>query len=165
MAKKLLPNRISKIIGPEKIARARVLVQELMDILGEDTQISDEDYKALTKVSDKRKLEADDTFDIEQSFPEFIEEPLTIVEVEKDKNYYEDSDTLRSIIKPFNDKLEKEQNIAGAEYHNSGIVYEDNVKIKAARDNSRAQLALKQINDLNRKRGGGSNPKKDPLKE
>ena len=78
-----------------------------------------------------------------------------------DKNYYEDADTIRSIVKPFFDKLEKEQNIAGSEYYNAMAVYDENVKYKANRDNSRAQLAAKQISDLNRKRGGSQGGKKD----
>ena len=161
MAKKILPNRLSKIIGPKGVARTRVLVKELMDIMGDDTAISDEDYKAQVKISDKRKLEADDSFEIAQVFSEFIEEPLTLEEVNIDKNYYEDADTIRSIVKPFFDKLEKEQNIAGSEYYNAMAVYDENVKYKANRDNSRAQLAAKQIADLNRKRGGSSGNKKD----
>ena len=75
MAKKILPNRLSKVIGPKGVARTRVLVKELMDIMGDDTAISDEDYKAQVKISDKRKLEADDSFEIAQVFSEFIEEP------------------------------------------------------------------------------------------
>ena len=164
MAKKILPNRLSKIIGPKGVARTRVLVKELMDIMGDDTAISDEDYKAQIKISDKRKLEADDSFEIAQTFTEFIEEPLTLAEIEIDKNYYEDADTIRSIIKPFFDKLEKEQNIAGSEYYNAMLVYDENVKYKAGRDNSRAQLAAKQISDLNRKRGGSGGNKKDSPK-
>ena len=164
MAKKLLPIPFSKAIGDEKLARARVIIKELMDMLGNDTPISDDDYKALVKISDKRKLEADDTFEVSKTFTEFIEEPLTVEEIGKSGSYYEDSDSIRAIAKPFMDKLDKEQNIAGAIFYNGNSVFEDNVKIKAGRDNSRAQLALKQLSDLKRNRGGGSNPKKDPPK-
>jgi hypothetical protein len=164
MARKQLPNRISKKIGADQIARARMLLQEVANILGEDTQISDEDYKALLKISDKRKLDADDTFQIAQAFPEFMEESIPLSEVAKDKSYYEDTDTLRTMHKTLSDKLEKEQNVAGAEYFNAMLIYEENVRLKAARDNSRAQLALKQLNDLKRRRGGGANAKKNASK-
>ena len=161
MAKKILPNRILKVIGPPKIARTRVLVDELMELLGDDTIISDEDYQAQIKISDKRKLEADDSFEIAQVFPELVEEPSTVKGANAEKNYYEDADTIRSIAKPFFDKLNKEQNIAGSQYYTAMSLFDENVKYKAGRDNSRAQLAAKQIADLNRKRGNSGGNKKD----
>ena len=161
MAKKILLNRTPKVIGPEGIALARVLVKQLMDILGDDTIIPDEDYKAQIKISDKRKLEADDSFEIAQVFPEIIEEPLTVKRVNGEKSFYEDADTIRSIAKPFFDKLNKEQNISGSQYYTAMSLFDENVKYKASRNNSRAQLAAKQIADLNRKRGGNNGNKKN----
>ena len=161
MAKKILLNRTPKVIGLEGIARSRVLVKELMDILGNDTIMPDEDYKAQIKISDKRKLQADDSFEIAQVFTELLEESLTVKEVNFEKSYYEDADTIRSIAKPFFDKLDKEQNIAGSQYYNAMALFDENVKYKAGRDNSRAQLAAKQISDLNRKQGGSNGGKKD----
>lgn len=155
MSKKLLPNRISKVIAPDAITKVRQAIQLLNEVLGDDTQISDEDYKGLRKIADKLKRECDDVFDIAKENTEFVEAPLSVDEIGKDKNYYELCDTIRSMFNSLSLKLEREQNIAGAEYYNACSVFEEDVDIKVKRGgNAKAQNVQAQLKAIERNRGG-----------
>lgn len=155
MSKKLLSNRISKVVAPDAVSKVRQAIQLLDEVLGEDTQISDDDYKALRKIADKLKRECDDVFDIAKENTEYIEAPLTLEEIDKDKKYYEFCDIIRSMFKSVLLKLEREQNIAGAEYYNACIVYEEDVDTKVQRgNNAKAQNVQAQLKAIERNRGG-----------
>ena len=156
MVKKILPNRISKLPPPEVKTKIRQVIQLLDEILGDNTPISDDDYKSLRKIADKLKQECDDVFAIAIENPEFLDESNSIVEMEKDKRYYELCDTIRSMLNGMLIKLDKEQNIAGAEYFNACSIFEDNVKIKAGRGNAKAQNVKAQLDLINRNRSNGS---------
>lgn len=162
MSKKLLSNRISKVVAPDAVSKVRQAIQLLDEVLGEDTQISDDDYKALRKIADKLKRECDDVFDIAKENTEFIEAPLTLEEIDKDKKYYEFCDIIRSMFKSVLLKLEREQNIAGAEYYNACIVYEEDVDTKVQRgNNAKAQNVQAQLKAIERNRKGGNTANKD----
>jgi hypothetical protein len=160
MSKKLLPNRISKVIAPDAVTKVRQAIQLLNEVLGDDTQISDEDYKGLRKIADKLKRECDDVYDIAKENTDFVEAPLSVDEMGKDKTYYELCDMILSMLKALLLKLEREQNIAGAEYYNACSVFEEDVDTKVKRGgNAKAQNVQAQLKAIDRNRGGGSNKK------
>jgi hypothetical protein len=156
MATPLLPNRSSKNIAPDALIKIRQAIQLLQEAIGEDTFISDVDYKALPKMADKRKQETDDVLMIVQNNIEFVETPLSIVEIEKDKAFYELCDVIQSLLKPFLIQLQREQTIAGAEYMNACGIFEQIVGFKAAQGSSKAKNIGIQLSQINRNRGGGS---------
>jgi hypothetical protein len=156
MAKQLLPNRISKTIAPDALTTIRKAVEMLHSVLGEDTFISEADYKSLPKIADKRKQETDDVMTIAQANPEFVHEPLSLSEMEKDKAYYELCDFLSATLKSMLIKLEREQNIAGAEYQNACGIFESLVRFKAGTGNSKANNLLIQLSQINRNVGGNT---------
>ena len=161
MSKKLLPNRISKVIEPDAIPKVRQAIQLLDEVLGADTQISEEDYKSLRKIADKLKRECDDVYDIAKENTEFIEAPLTLEEIDKDRKYYEFCDLIRSMLKALSLKLEREQNIAGAEYYNACSVFEEDVDTKVERgNNAKAQNVQAQLKAIDRNRGGNKSGNK-----
>ena len=163
MSKRLLPNRISKSVVPDALSKVRQAIQLLNEAIGEDTPISDEDYKGLRKIADKLKRITDDVYEIAKENTDFIEAPLTVVEIAKDKTFYELCDSILALLKAFNLRLEREQNIAGAEYFNACSVFEGDVADKVNRDKNdvKAQNILAQLNDIDRNRGGNSGTKPD----
>jgi hypothetical protein len=153
MSKKLLQNRISKTVTPDAQEKFRRALQIMSELLGEDTFISDAEYKSLRKIADKLKLESDDVFAVAQETPEFFDETTPAQEVEKDKSFYEFCDACRSMLSAFQIKLDREQNLAGAEYYNACSVYEENVDFKRARGNLKAQNVQAQLHKIVRQRG------------
>jgi hypothetical protein len=160
---KLLPNRISKVVLLEAaLKKIEEAVLILDACLGEDTQISDEDYAALRKIADKLKLQCDDVFTIAKANRDFVEAPLSIEEMDKDKLFYEFCDKVRAALKSFLIKLDREQNIAGAEYFNGCNVFESDVDAKIKRgNNAKAQNIKAQLDAVDRKRGGNSSGNKN----
>jgi uncharacterized protein with gpF-like domain len=156
MVKKILPNRISKTVAPDAVAKIRQAVQLIHEALGENTPILEEDYKALRKISDKLKQESDDVYAVAQEHLELVEAPLSITELSKDKSYYEFCDKVAAMLKPALIKMEREQNIAGSEYHNGCSMFEAHVAVKIGHGDTQAQNAQIQLNQINRKKGGGS---------
>jgi hypothetical protein len=155
MTKKLLPNRSSKTRAADAMTKARMGIQLLEEAMGELTDISDEEYNALRKIADKLKRVCDDVYEIAQENIEFIEAPLTIEEITKDKLYYELCDSIFALVKAFLLRLEREQNIAGAEYYNALSVFEDDVSAKVKRGgNPKAQNVKAQLDAIDRNRGG-----------
>ena len=159
MSNKILSNRLSKVVTPDALVKVSQAIQLLNEVLGDETPISVEEYDSLRKIADKLKQETDDVFDIAKQAPDFLEEQHSLEEMSKDKGYYELCDNIRAKIKSAMTKLEREQNIAGAEYYNACVIYEENVGIKAKRGNAKAQNVLLQLKDINRTRGGGSTSK------
>ena len=157
MSKKLLPNRISKTVAPDALSKVRQAIQLLNEALGEEIPISDEDYKGLRKIADVLKRVTDDVFEIAKENTDFIEAPMTEAEIAKDKTFYELCDSIMALLKAFILRLEREQNIAGAEYFNACNVFESDVADKVNRDktNVKAQNILAQLNGIDRNRGGG----------
>ena len=153
MNKKLLPNRISKTVAPNAESEFRQALQVMLRLFGEDTPISDEAYKSLRKIADRLKLETDDVYAIGKENPEFWDEQTPLPEIAKDKLFYEFCDTCRSMLHPLLIKLDKEQNIAGAEYYNACNVYEENVAIKRQRGHPKANTVQTQLNAITRQRG------------
>jgi hypothetical protein len=51
MAKKLLPNRISKTVQPNALTKVRQAAQLILEVIGEDTPMSEEEYKSLLKIT------------------------------------------------------------------------------------------------------------------
>lgn len=156
MSKKLLPNRISKVVAPDALTKVRQAVQLLNEVVGDDTPISDEEYKGLRKIADKLKRISDDVYEIAKENTDFVEEPLTITEITKDKLFYELCDSIRALLNAFNLKLEREQNIAGAEYFNACNVFEGDIDDKVGRGNTKAQNIKAQLNGIDRNRSGGA---------
>jgi hypothetical protein len=161
MSKKLLPNRSSKTVAPDALSKVRQAIQLIMEVLGDDTDISDADYKGLRKIADKLKRECDDVFEIAKENGNFVEAPLSIEEMQKDKEYYELCDSIRALLKSLIIRLDREQNIAGAEYYNACSVFEDDVDAKVNKgSNPKAQNVQAQLAAIERNRGSG-NTKKD----
>ena len=156
MSKKALPNRISKVVAPDAVSKIRKAIALIEEVLGSSTSISDDDYKALRKIADKLKRECDDVYDIAVENTEFIDDSTTIEEMEKDKKYYELCDMILSMLKALMIKLTREQNIAGAEYHNACSLFEENVAVKAGRNNAKAQIVKGQLDNIERNRKGGN---------
>jgi hypothetical protein len=146
MSKKLLPNRISKTVATNAESEFRLALQVMMRLLGDDTPIPEDDYKALRKIADKLKSETDDVYAVGKENPEFWDELTPLPEISKDKLYYEFCDACRAMLQPLLVKLDKEQNLAGAEYYNACNVYEENVAIKRQRGNAKAQNVQTQLN-------------------
>jgi hypothetical protein len=161
MVKKLLPNRSSKTVAPDALAKIRQAAQLIHEAAGEMTAISEEDYKALRKISDKLKQECDDVYAVAEVNVALIEAPLSFTEMSKDKSYYEFGDKAFAILKPALIKLEREQNIAGSEYYNGCSIFEGTVATKVGYGNPQAQNAQIQLNQIKRIKGGHSkSPKK-----
>jgi hypothetical protein len=160
---KLLPNRISKVILLEAALKKIDEAVLILDVcLGEDTEISDEDYDSLRKIADKLKLQCDDVFTIIKGNRDFLEAPLTVEEMDKDRLFYEFCDKVRAAINAFMIKLDREQNIAGAEYYNACIIFENDIAAKIKRgNNAKAQNIKAQLDGIDRNRGGGNNKKGD----
>jgi hypothetical protein len=153
MSTKLLPNRSSKTVAPNAVAKLRQAIQLLHEVLGDDTPIEEAEYAKLRKIADKLKQESDDVFTIARENPDFVEAPLSVAEIEKDKTYYELCDLARALLKAVTLKLDREQNIAGSEYYNSCNIYEENVDTKRQRGNQKAQNVQTQLNAIQRQRG------------
>jgi argonaute-like protein implicated in RNA metabolism and viral defense len=162
MSKKLLANRLSKIVAPDALSKVRQAILSLHDILGADIAISDEDYKSLAKIADTRKRITDDVFNIIKENQDLLDAPLSIEEIEKDKLYYELCDDIRGLLSSFVLKLDKEQNIAGAQYYNACSVFEDDIATKVGRNNAKAQNVQSQLDGIDRKRGGGGKKEVPP---
>jgi hypothetical protein len=161
MSKKLLPNRSSKTVAPDALSKVRQAVALLEEVLGDPTPISEDDYKALRTIADKLKRVTDDVYEIAKENESFIKPPLLLVEITKDKAFYELCDSIRALLKAFFIRLEREQNIAGAEYFNGCNVFEGDVDDEIARDanNAKALNIKAQLNSVDRNRGGGNNKK------
>jgi hypothetical protein len=156
MSKKLLPNRISKVVTPEMRAKVQQAFQLLDEALGTSTPISEDDYKSLRKIADKMKSESDDVFAITELNADLLEEPLTVVEITKDKDFYEFCDAIRAAKKSFEIKLDREQNVAGSEYFNACCIFEEDVKTRANRGSTKAQNVKAQLDAIDRNRNGGN---------
>lgn len=162
MSKKLLPNRISKTPAPDALAKITGAIMLIMVLLGDDTDISDDDYKALRKIADKLKRECDDVFDVAKVNESFVETPLTIEEIQKDKAYYEFCEAIRPFLNALMIKFEREQNVAGAEYYNACVVFEADVDAKVKRGNNpKAQNVQTQLAGIERNRNNGATKKDD----
>ena len=156
MSFQLLPNRISKVLPPDAETQARAAVELLLNLLGADTPITDEAYKALTFISEKRKQVADDYHEVIKNNPAYLEEP-PLEEVNKDRHYYEFCDFLEALMGQLNTRRIREQNIAGSEYDNATKSFKLTVNYKASRNDSRAQLVLKQLEAIDKRQ-----PQKGP---
>ena len=161
MVKKHLINRSSKQIAVDALSKSHQAVQLLQEALGTLTAISEAEYKSLRKIADKLKRETDDVFMIIKNHPKLVDAPLSIEEMEKDKACYEFCDTLRAPLSRFMVQLDREQNIAGAEYFNSTTVFEADVASKAVRGEAEAQHAQVELNLIVRNRTGGKIAKKN----
>jgi hypothetical protein len=157
MAKKLLPNRSSKKVSPDALTKVAQAVQIILDVLGNRSVITEADYDALRKISDKLKQECDDVFAIAQANPEFVEPPLLLTEMEKDKLYYELCDHIEAALSPVMIFKKREQNISGAEYLNGCSFFETIVAFRAGQGNPKAQMIAIQLKQLKRNRGGNPN--------
>jgi hypothetical protein len=166
MVKKLLPNRISKTVALDAMAKIRQAAQLINEAVGEMTAISEEDYKALRKISDKLKQECDDVYAVAEVNVALIEAPLSFTEMGKDKTFYEFCDKAFATLNPALIKLEREQNVSGSEYLNGCGMFEANVATKVGYGNPQAQNAQILLNQIKRKKGGNPNRKSTkPTKE
>jgi hypothetical protein len=156
MASKLLPNRSSKNVSAADLARVAQAIKVIIEVFGDRSVITEEDYNALRKISDKLKQECDDVFAIAQVNPEFVEPPLYLTELEKDKLYYEMADKVDMQLSPVLILKKREQNIAGAEYLNGCNFFEATVAFRAAQGNPKAQMIEIQLKQLKRNRGGNT---------
>ena len=161
MSRKLLPNRISKSVAPDARAKVRQAFQLLDEALGEVIAIEEDEYKGLRKIADKLKRVTDDVFEIVKENTEFLEAPLTVEEITRDKEFYEFCDFVRTVKNAFDLRLDREQNVAGAEYNNACGVYEGDVTDKVNRDkkNAKALSVQAQLNGIDRNRTRPTAPK------
>ena len=164
MNRKLLPNRSSKAPAVDALTKVRQAIQLLNEALGDEIAITEEDYKGLRKIADKLKRITDDVFEIAKENTDFVKSPLSVAEMTKDKAFYELCDSIRALLDAFTLRLEREQNVAGAEYHNACSVFESDVDNEVKRDsnNAKAMNVLAQLDKIDRNKGGGTNPKSDP---
>ena len=153
MSKKLISNRNSKKVTTDTQVRFRQALQTMLDLLGEDTPMSDAEYTSLRKIADKLKTETDDVFAIAKEADDFLEDSTPVNVVEDYKTFYEFCDNCRSMLAPLLFKLNREQNIAGGQYFNACMIYEDNVSIQVARNNPKARVVKAQLDDIPRQRG------------
>jgi hypothetical protein len=163
MGKKVLRYIKPKKVTPERVSKMEQGFLLINEALGEDTAITDEEYKALPVIADKRKQECDDVFGIAKQNTEFVLEPVTIEDTQDFKEDYEFCDAVRIKYEAFKIRLEREQNISGGKYFNNCNVFEGDVDDKIKRGNSpKAQNVKAQLDNVNRKRGGNkSGDKKD----
>ena len=150
MAKKLLPNRISKTVPQDALMKIRQAAQLIMDVVGEDTPMSEEEYQALNKIADKRKLACDDILSIMHEHPKMVLEPLSMAEMQKDKAFYEVCDQIQSVFNNVLIRLKREQNIAGAEYANACSIFERDVEAKVLRGDTEAQIIQTELKMVHR---------------
>jgi hypothetical protein len=154
MQKHLLPNRSAKAIPADALDQARQAFQTLHNLLGTDTPIDEEAYQRLYKIADKRKIETDDVFAVIRENQEFLDTETAFEEIEKDKAFYELCDQLRSLQAAFDLRLNREQNIAGAEYLDACKGYEASVTYRVSRGNSKAQAVKTQLDAIARSKAG-----------
>jgi uncharacterized protein YicC (UPF0701 family) len=161
MVKKILPNRSSKTVKPDAEAKLQQAVTIFLELLGEETAISEAEYAALYKISDKRKQECDQLFGLMQANPNLVKKPLSIVETTKDKTYYEFvAERIQTALKSLKTRADREQTIAGSEYVNSCKVWEADVNADAHRDNAHAQTVQAELKKVKRYRPTGVSKKK-----
>jgi hypothetical protein len=159
MVKKVLPNRISKAVSPDAAARLQQAVQIILDLLGEETQISLDDYNALYKIADKRKLECDEVYGLMKANPSLVKQPLSVAETQKDKAFYEFCDEIQAALKSIKTRTDREQNIAGGEYVNACSLFETDVNAEAHRGIGAAQMVQAELKKISRNRAGNSKKK------
>jgi hypothetical protein len=150
MAKKLLPNRISKTVALDALTKVRQAIQLLLEVIGEDTPMTEAEYKALQKMADKRKQACDDVLTVMQEHPKMVIAPLNTVEIRKDKGYYELCDQIDAMLANVLIRLKREQNIAGAEYANACSVFETDMEAKVLRGDTEAQIVQQELKAISR---------------
>ena len=165
MNRKLLPNRSSKAPAADALTKVRQAIQLLNEALGDEIAITDEDYKSLRKIADKLKRITDDVFEIAKENTDFVKAPLSVAEMTKDKAFYELCDSIRALLDAFMLRLEREQNVAGAEYHNACSVFEGDVDNDVKRDssNAKAMNVQAQLEKIDRNRAGAPLKNNDKL--
>lgn len=145
---KLLPNRVSRTLSDDNLQKIRDAVQVIIENLGSNTPITKAEYDALAKLGDKHRAYNAELFDIVRTHPAYLEEEQSIEEIAKDKQLFEQYDSVRDILAAAIEKLEREQGVVGAEYRNAGSVYVENVKNKVSKGNKEATMVLDKINRL-----------------
>jgi hypothetical protein len=161
MSKKTLRYFKPKKVTPERIAKMEEGFRLINEAIGDDTDITDDEYDALPVIADKRKQECDDVFDIAKRNPEFVIKPVTIEDTEDYKEDYMFYDKTWVQFEAFKIRLEREQNVAGGKYYNNCNVFEGDVADKIKRDNDpKAQNVKAQLDKINRNKGGGKNGNK-----
>ena len=160
---KLLVNRSSKTVQVDAIGKIRRALQLMQEVLGDETPITDAAYKGLRKIADKLKQECDDVLHIMKESQEFVVAPLSTVEMDKDKAYYELCDQIRSMLNAFLLKLDREQNIAGSEYFMACNIFEADINAKVKRGDVKAQNVQAQLKLIPRNRAGGVAKKVIPV--
>ena len=165
MNRKLLPNRSSKAPAADALTKVRQAIQLLNEALGDEIAITDEDYKGLRRIADKIKRVTDDVFEIAKENTDFVKAPLSIAEMAKDKAFYELCDSIRALLDAFFLRLEREQNVTGAEYQNACSVFEGDVDNEVKRDssNAKAMNVQAQLEKIDRNRAGAPSKNNDKL--
>jgi hypothetical protein len=158
MVKRILLARIPKTVKPDAVAKLQQAVQLFSEIIGEDTPMSDEDYKAMYKIADKRKQECDDVFALMKTNPTLVKKPLSIAETQQEKDYYEFSELIRAALKSLTLRNDREQNISGGKYIHICSLFEMDVRADVLRGETQAQNVQTELKQINRNRSG--NPKK-----
>ncbi len=156
---KILPNRTSKTLTEVQVTAAKAAIQTVIDIIGTPVVITDDDYKALAKMGDVLKPICDDVFKVAQIDTGYLEEEQPVVEIQKDKTYFEQTTDILGSLYDAVFIYEREQGTTGAEYRNATSNFEGNVKAKVKKGNApEAQLVLDKLNRIDR----GAKPKPKP---
>jgi hypothetical protein len=156
MIKKLLANRSIKTIRPEDAVKVAQALRVIQSVLGEPIAISEEEYKSLRKISDKLKQETDEVFFIAKANPNLVEAPVSLLELEKDKSFYEFCEQLEASLLPIVVQAQRERTVSGAEYFNGCGFFETGVEFKAAQGIAQAQQVQLLLNKIKRNKGGNS---------
>jgi hypothetical protein len=153
---RLLPNRISATLSEAQKRQFIAGIKMSMDALPSKPAISDVEYDKLYKKGAAREKEATQMIRIVRRFPRFLPTHLSLAEVEKDAEFYQQLKNLSE------DQLALLQNlvaffmgVVGAEELNAYSIFEENVKIAAAQNDPEAIEALNQINSIDRNRNNG----------
>lgn len=147
---KILPNRTSKTLSEADVTAAKAAIQTLIDIIGTPVIITDDEFKSLAKIGDVLKPICDEVLLIATETPGYLEEEQPLVEVQKDKTYYEQTTEIIGPLYNLVFLYEREQGTSGAEYRNAMGNYEGNVKDRVKKGNTTAQLTLDKLNRINR---------------
>jgi hypothetical protein len=150
---RLLPNRISVTLSESQKKQFIAGLKMCIDALPSKPAISDADYDKLYKKGAAREKEAGQMIHIVRRFPKFLPAILSLSEIEKDADFYQQLKELSEAHLELLLRLVAVlMGVCGAEEMNAYSIFEENVKIAAAQNDPEAIEALNQINDIDRNR-------------
>jgi DNA topoisomerase VI subunit B len=147
---KILQNRSSKTLTAQNLENIKNAIQVIIDNLAPHVVITDDDFESLAKMGTVLKKICDAVLEVVEEHNVYLETEQPLVEVQKDKAYYEQIEEIRKMLRKLIFLLDREQGVAGAEYRNAIHNYEGNVKEKVKKGSNEAQLVLDKLNRIER---------------